>query len=76
MCAVSMPASVSPCRGSPLASMYAEPSPEPGASISTPAEVAPRTRCASPTPPNAPSLPTTSGTARPALYASAWLYAL
>ena len=71
-----MPASVSPSSGRPLASMYAEPRPEPGASMSTPPVVAPRTRCASPTPPNAPSLPTTSGTARPAFCASAWLYAV
>ena len=53
--------------------MYAVPRPEPGASINTPPVPEPRTRCASPTPPKAPSLPTTSGIARPALLASARL---
>ena len=46
--------------------MNAQPRPDPGASIRTVAARAPRTRCASATPPMLPSLPTTSGTARPA----------
>ena len=71
ICAVSIPASVSPTSGRPRASMNAEPRPEPGASIRTPPVPEPRTRWASPTPPKAPSLPTTSGTARPACLASA-----
>src|ERR1035438_2162690 len=66
MCAASIPESVSPSSGSPLVSMYAQPSPEPGASRSTEDFLPARTSFASATPPNLPSFPATRGIARPA----------